>query len=179
MKVLPRTELGNPVLRKKAKRVPLQSLKTKKTKGLIEQMIYTMRRAGGVGLAAPQIGQSISLAVMEMRKTKSRPNLKPKGPIVIVNPKITKYSKKKSSEYEGCLSLRGVRGKVPRSESITVEYYNEKGEKVAEEASGFWARIFQHEIDHLNGVAYVDRIEDTKTIMTLGEFKERVLKKKK
>lgn len=179
MKVLLRTKLGNPILRKKAKKVPLKFLKTKKFKGLVKQMVYTMRRADGVGLAAPQIGLPMAIAVMEMRTTPTRPNIKPRGPIVIVNPKITKYSSKKVSDYEGCLSLGGVRAKVPRSEAITVEYYNEDGEKVIEKASGFWARIFQHEIDHLNGIAYIDRVEDTKTVMTVGEFKKRVLKEKK
>lgn len=140
-------------------------------------MIYTMRRVGGVGLAAPQIGESIAIAVMEIRETPTRSNLKHKGPIVIVNPMIKKYSKNRVSDYEGCLSFRGVRGLVPRSESITVEYRNTKGEKITEEASGFWARIFQHETDHLNGVVYIDRIEDTKTVMTLDEFKKRILKK--
>lgn len=178
MKVLSRTELGNPILRKKAKKVPLKFLKTKKFKDLVKQMIYTMRRAEGVGLAAPQVGLTMAIAVMEMRKTPTRPNIKPRGPIVIVNPKITKHSSKKVSDYEGCLSLRGARAKVPRSESVTVEYYNEDGEKVIEKALGFWARIFQHEIDHLNGVAYIDRVKDTKTMMTTSEFKKRVLKKR-
>lgn len=178
MKVFPRTEFGNPILRKKAKSVSLNFLKTRKFKELTKQMIYTMRRVHGVGLAAPQIGQSLQIAVMEMRPTATRPNVERKGPIVIVNPKITQYSKKKTLGWEGCLSLNGVRGQVPRSEHVTVEYLNEHGEKVIEKASGLWAYIFQHEIDHLNGTLYVDRIEDMTTIMTIGEFKKRILKKK-
>lgn len=179
MKILPRTQLGDPILRNKAKKVPLVFLKTARFKTLAKRMIYTMRRADGVGIAAPQIGQPLAIAVMEMRKTPTLPDLRPRGPIVIVNPRITKYSTKRTSGYEGCLSFRGVRGSVPRSESITVEYHDEKGKKITEKASDFWARIFQHEIDHLNGIVYVDRVEDTKTFMTVGEFRKRVINKKK
>lgn len=178
IKILPRTKFGNPILRKKAKKVPLNFLKTRKFKGLTKRMIYTMRCMHGVGLAAPQIGELISIAVMEMRPTKTRPGLEKKGPIIIVNPKIVKYSREKVKDWEGCLSFNGVRGSVPRSKVITVEYYSEKREKIREKATGLWARIFQHEIDHLNGVVYVDRMKDMKSLMTLQEFERRVLKKK-
>lgn len=178
MKILTRTQFGNPILRAKAKKVSLKFLSKSKFKKLVRQMIYTMRQTGGIGLAAPQIGIPLSLAVMETRSTPTRPKLKRKGPIVVVNSRIVKYSKEKITDWEGCLSFIGVRGSVPRSKVITVEYYNEKGEKIIEKATGLWARIFQHEIDHLNGVVYIDRVEDTKTIMTLSEFKKRVLNKK-
>ncbi len=179
MKVLPRTQLGNPILRTKAKKVSLSFVKTAKFRALVKRMIYTMRRADGVGLAAPQIGQPLAIAVMEIRETSTRTGAEHRGPILIVNPRITAYGTKKTAGYEGCLSLRGVRGLVPRSETITVEYYDDKGEKIIEKASGFWARIFQHEIDHLNGIAYVDRVKDTKTIITVSEYRGRMLKKKK
>lgn len=177
MKVLPRTEFGNPILRKRAKAVSQAYLKSPAFKKLVKEMIYTMRRVHGVGLAAPQIGQSLQLAVIETRPSEFRPKLKKKGPIVAVNPKILSYGKEEAKDWEGCLSFEGVRGRVPRPKEITVEYSNEKGEKVVEQAKGLWARIFQHEIDHLNGLTYVDRIQDTKTLMTIGEFEKRVLKK--
>lgn len=179
MKNLLKIQLGNPILRVKAKKVPLKFLKTSKGKKLIKEMIYRMRKSDGVGLAAPQINHSIQLAVLETRPVKNRPNLKQKGPIVIANPKIIRYSKEKISDWEGCLSWEGICAKVPRSKNITVTYFNVEGKKVKELASDFWARIFQHEIDHLNGIMYIDRVEDTKTIMTLAEFKKRLLKKKK
>ncbi len=178
-KILKRTQFGNPILRIKAKKVSAKFLQTVEFKKLTKQMIYTMRRTHGVGLAAPQVGESLNFAVMQMRPTPTRPNLKMKGPIIIVNPKIIRYSKEKVSEWEGCLSFYGVRGSVLRSKSITVEYNNEKGEKKKEEATGFWARIFQHEIDHLNGIVYVDQMKDMKKLITLQEFKDRILKKKK
>lgn len=177
MKVLPRAEFGNPILRAKAKQVPLSFLKTKKFHELKKEMIYTMRRTHGVGLAAPQIGEPLAIAVMEMRRTPTRPNIEKKGPIVLINPKITKYGSEKVADWEGCLSFNGVRGLVPRPETITVEYWNEVGEKVTEKVTGLWARIFQHEIDHLNGTVYIDRVSDTKTIMTLSEFKKRIVSK--
>jgi len=179
VKILPRTQFGNPILRKKAKTVSLKFLKTTKFKKLTKEMIYTMRRTHGVGLAAPQIDISLKLAVMETRPTSTRPNLKRKGPVVVVNPKIVKYSKEKVADWEGCLSFYGVRGSVSRSKTVTVEYHNEKGEKIIEEATGLWARIFQHEIDHLNGTIYVDQMKDMKKLITLQEFKKRVLNKKK
>lgn len=177
MNILPRTQIGNPILRVKSKKIPINFIGKVVFKKLVKQMIDTMRNVKGVGLAAPQIGKSISLAVLEMKPSPMRPKLEKKGPIIIVNPRIIKYSEEKENDWEGCLSFKGVRGKVPRSTAITVEYHNEKGEKITEKAKGFWARIFQHEVDHLNGIVYVDRIVDTKTIMTLGEFKKRILKK--
>jgi peptide deformylase len=177
MKVLPRTEFGNPILRAKAKDVSVRSMRTPAFKTLVKDMIHTMRRADGVGLAAPQIGKPIRLAVMEMPFMKSRPELEKKAPIVILNPRIVSSSSAKEYDWEGCLSLRRVRGHVPRAKSITVEYLNADGKKVVEKASGLWARIFQHEIDHLDGIVYVDRMKDMKTLMTEAEYRKRVLKK--
>jgi peptide deformylase len=179
MKMLPRTEFGNPILRRKAKNVPLKTIRTPAFKKLVQQMLYTMRRAQGVGLAAPQINKPLQLAVMEMHPTKTRPRLPHKGPIVVVNPKLVGVSKNKKRDWEGCLSFRNVRGHVPRSTTITVQYLNEKWESIREQATGFWARIFQHEIDHLNGIVYVDRMDDMRTLMTKKEFVKRILKKKK
>jgi peptide deformylase len=156
----------------------MSALKDGRYRSLIKQMIYTMRRVGGVGIAAPQVGKSIRLAVMEMGPSKSRPDIEKKGPIAIINPRVLKYSSAKEGDWEGCLSLKRVRGNVPRPKSITVEYYNERGEKVIEKASGLWARIFQHEIDHLNGITYVDRMADMTTLMTVEEFKKQVSNKK-
>ncbi len=178
MKVLPKTQFGDPILQTRAKDVSTSFLKTTACKTLIKEMIYTMRRAGGVGIAAPQVGKNLRLAVMEMRPTPTRPHLERRGPVVVINPTILKLSKKTVSDWEGCLSLQGVRGLVPRAERVTVEYTNEQGERVTEHAEGFWARIFQHEIDHLDGVVYVERMQDMKTLMTVDEFKKRVVKKR-
>jgi peptide deformylase len=178
MKVIKFTQFGNPILRSKAKKVSIQFLKTPKGKTLIKNMIYTIRRKHGIGLAAPQIGKPLQIVVMEIRPTRIRPKQKHKGPIIVINPKITKFSKIKNNDWEGCLSIRGIIAIVPRSKNIVVKYYNENGKKIIEKTNGLWARIFQHEIDHLNGIGFIDRIEDTKSIMTISEYKKRILKKK-
>lgn len=177
MRVLPRTKFGNPILRKKAKSVPVKTIRMPSFQRLINQMFFTMKWIG-VGLAAPQIGKSIQSAVIEVKPIRLRPNVVPFPKTVIVNPKITQYSKKQILDWEGCLSLPGVRGMVPRAESIKVKYLDEKGKPHSETIKGFPARVFQHEIDHLNGLVYVDRMKDMKTLMTESEYKERVLKKK-
>ncbi|MEK7514446.1 MAG: peptide deformylase [Patescibacteria group bacterium] len=179
MNILPRTQFGDPILRKKAKKISFSLFRTRKGKELIRRMLYTMFRTKGVGLAAPQVGKSIALAVMRMIPFSRHPDLERIGPIVIVNPKITNYSRKKLYDWEGCLSCSGMRGLVPRSKEITVEYYNLHGEKVVERAKGYWARIFQHEVDHLNGNLYIDRMDDIKTLMTLKELKKKLKKKLK
>ncbi len=176
MEKLRLTQFGNPILRKKAKRIALTDVQKLSTKTLIGKMFSTMRGVG-VGLAAPQTGKSIQLAVVEIKKTKIRPHVKPFGPTVIVNPKITSASKKIVNDWEGCLSFSGIRGMVPRHESITVEYYDKMGTRQRVILKGFQARVFQHEIDHLNGVLYTDRMSDMETLMTADEFKKRAVKK--
>jgi peptide deformylase len=93
-----------------------------------------------------------------------------------VNPKITWHSKTKNLDFEGCLSFTDARGQVPRWSEIAVEYMNEKGQKVKERCGSFLARVFQHEIDHLDGLVYVDRMTDMKTLMTYKEFMKRIIK---
>ena len=136
-----------------------------------------MRRVGGVGLAAPQINRSIQLAVIEIKKSDIRPDVIPLKTTVIINPEITSYSKEENNDWEGCLSFPGVRGLVPRAKAITVKYLDEFGKAYILKLKGFQARVFQHEIDHLNGIVYVNRMEDMRTLMTFDEFKQRILKK--
>ncbi|MBY0111138.1 peptide deformylase [Patescibacteria group bacterium] len=176
MHVLKRSEFGNPILRAKAKKVPLKFIGTRAFNTLVADTVYTMRRANGVGLAAPQIGKSMRLAVLETRPTKTRPNLERSGVVVIVNPRIVHRSKALQKEWEGCLSFSDIRGQVPRAKTVVVEYYDECGEKVTAAAQGLWASIFQHEIDHLDGIGFMDRV-DTKSFMTLREYKKKFLKK--
>lgn len=177
MRPLKLTEWGNPILRREAKKIPLKSLNTASFKKLTEQMVFTLRKVKGVGLAAPQINKSIQFAVIEIKKSDKRSGGTGLGSIIVVNPKITFYSKEKVDDWEGCLSFPNVRGLVPRAKAIKVRYYDKTGRIQIRELQGFQARVFQHEIDHLNGVVYIDRMKDMKTLMTLGEFEKRVLKK--
>lgn len=173
--MLSRTELGNPILRKKAKRVPLAYLTTAEFTQLERDMVRTMRSVKGVGLAAPQIGVSLRIAVLEMYPSTSRPNIDSRGPLTIINPRVIEYGSRMVADYEGCLSFIPFRGRVSRSQTITVEYVSTEGELIRETVSGLWARIFQHEIDHLDGMVYLDRMSTMKDLMTLAEFRSRVL----
>lgn len=177
MKRLKRTQFGNPILRKKSKPVPRSMFGTRKLARLVDAMLFTMRRVSGVGLAAPQVGIDLALAVIEFKPNKIRPHIPVFPKTAIINPKIIKRTGKTVSDWEGCLSLPGVRATVPRRESVTVSYFDQEGKKHVRAFSGFQARVFQHEIDHLNGVLYVDQVTDTRSYHTLGEFKARVLKK--
>jgi len=166
------TEFGNPTLRKKAKKVAVSFLNTNKSKALFKKMFGLMRKSNGVGLAAPQIGLSLQIVVAEIRPTSTRKKLKRSLPSVLINPKVVEFSKSVASDYEGCLSLPGIYAKVPRSTSVVVQYLNEYGQRVTEKASGLWARIYQHEIDHLNGICFMDRVKDMRTVVTLSELKK-------
>ena len=177
-RVLPRIGLGNPLLRRTAKRVSRAYLLSSEFKTLERNMIRTMRSTGGVGLAAPQVGIPLQVAVLEIHPTPLRPTLGQKGPLTIVNPRIIEYGTRIVSSWEGCLSFTPLRGRVPRARSVTVEYLTTEGKLVEETVTGLWARIFQHEIDHLNGTLYMDRVTDTKSYMELGEYRARIIGKK-
>lgn len=165
MKVLPIVQFGDPVLRQKTKLMTLAEIKSPAVQKLIPLMFFTMRNVG-VGLAAPQIGLSIRLAVIEIKPVGKRGEVKPFPKTVVINPTIINYSKKKSSKWEGCLSLKNVAAASVRGESVTVRYLDEKGKPHKQKFTGFTAQVFQHEIDHLNGILYVDRIKDIKTLIS-------------
>lgn len=141
-----------PLLRLKAKPVQVFD-KTLQT--LIDDMFETMRDAPGVGLAAPQIGESLRVVVVEYTDDE-REDARPKK-YVLVNPEIVRESEETVTDLEGCLSVPGLAGEVERFEAVTVQAKNRFGKPIKLKASGWLARIFQHEIDHLNGVLYIDR----------------------
>lgn len=141
-----------PSLRLKAKPVQVFD-KTLQT--LIDDMFETMRDAPGVGLAAPQIGESLRVVVVEYTDDE-REDARPKK-YVLVNPEIVQESEETVTDFEGCLSVPGLAGEVERFEAVTVQAKNRFGKPIKLKASGWLARIFQHEIDHLNGVLYIDR----------------------
>jgi peptide deformylase len=144
---------GDPVLRVRAKDIDPATLKTAKFKKLLEDMLETMYAANGVGIAAPQIGESVRLFIAESSD----------GPIALVNPTFTKKSWKMLNGEEGCLSVPGKYDKLKRHKTVTVEALTANGEKISFEADHFFARILQHEMDHLDGFLYVDRVKEQKT----------------
>jgi peptide deformylase len=160
-------QVGEPVLRQRARPLTMEEIRSAPMQRLIEQMRDTMREAPGVGLAAPQIGCSLRLAVIEDREEYlqgiSPAVLQERGrrtvPFhVIINPRLTVLQQESAVFFEGCLSLDGFAALVPRALVVRVDCLNERGEAVVLQAHGWYARILQHEIDHLNGVIYIDRM---------------------
>ena len=160
-------QVGWPVLRQRARPLTTDEVRSATIQQLIEQMRDTMREAPGVGLAAPQIGQPLQLAVVEDREEYLRgidPGIlqeRERVPVpfhVIINPRLTLVQEAPTVFFEGCLSLDGFAALVPRATAIRVECLNESGEPLIIQARGWYARILQHEIDHLNGTLYINRM---------------------
>lgn len=161
-------QAGNPVLRMVARELSIDEIRSPATQQLIAEMRETMRAAPGVGLAAPQIGQSLQLAVIEDRAEYLQ-DLSPEQLAklqraavdfhVIINPKLEMIGDTSVEFFEGCLSVTGFGALVSRSLSVKVECLNERAEQLTINATGWYARILQHEIDHLNGTLYIDRMQ--------------------
>lgn len=161
-------QVGEPVLRQRARPLLQEEIALPETQQLIVWMHETMRDAPGVGLAAPQIGLPLQLAVIEDRPeyTKDigadRLAERERQAVsfqVLINPSIVEQSEQQVEFFEGCLSLGGFSALVKRSRQVAVEYWDERGEPQRIEAQGWYARILQHEIDHLHGRLYIDRME--------------------
>ncbi|QSA97929.1 peptide deformylase [Methylococcus sp. EFPC2] len=161
-------QVGDPVLRLSARALTPAEILGPEIRRLIESMRETLRAAPGVGLAAPQIGRSLRLAVIEDRAEYHRglpaEEMTAKGRVpvpfhVIVNPEIIAYSPDGANFFEGCLSLNGYLAEVRRAQSVRVRCLDEQGIEKTIAASGWYARILQHEIDHLNGGLYIDRMD--------------------
>ena len=161
-------QVGDPVLRQPARPLSTKEIVSKEIRSLIESMRECMYEAPGVGLAAPQVGLSLQLAVIEDRADyhKDVPvehlRERERRPVpfhVIINPTITSTGAESVEFFEGCLSLSGFTALVPRMRTVRVECLNERGEPALIEASGWYARILQHEIDHLQGALYIDRMQ--------------------
>ena len=161
-------QTGEPVLRQIGRRLTPEEIALPAIQELIGHMRDTMRDAPGVGLAAPQVGLPIQLAVIEDRAeylTGIAPELLAERErqavpfLVLINPDIVEYSEETVEFFEGCLSVAGFSALVKRSRRVSVEYLDEQGQRQRLRASGWFARILQHEIDHLNGRLYIDRME--------------------
>ncbi|MEY4440627.1 MAG: hypothetical protein RLY49_253 [Candidatus Parcubacteria bacterium] len=165
------SQLGNPILRKKAKEV--LSIKDTKIQELIDSMIDTCLDAPGVGIAAPQVYSTHRIFIMIPSKGR---NAKQSKPIAVINPKIISTSKTIKKDWEGCLSVPGIRAVVPRHVQIKVEFFDRTGKKQTKTFKDFNARIFQHEYDHLEGVMFIDRA-DSRDIITEKEYQKLMRKK--
>lgn len=154
-------KIGHPALRRKAKRIPPPKI-NHAVRTFAAAMVKEMRRSSGVGLAANQVGKGVRLIVLEAGKSKRYPKA-PKIPLQIyANPQILAYSDSLAREWEGCLSIPGYRGNTPRPREILFDATTLDGKAVRRVVKGFEARILQHEVDHLNGSFYVDRLPSMK-----------------
>jgi peptide deformylase len=167
-------QAGHPVLRMKSRHLTKDEIRSPQIQQLIELMRITMREAPGVGLAAPQVGVSIQLAVIEDPKeylehlSNDQLDATQRSAVpfhVIINPKLTFLDDSKATFFEGCLSVEGYQAIVDRALNVRVDCLNERGEEITIDAHGWHARILQHEIDHLNGTLYIDRMK-TRTYST-------------
>jgi peptide deformylase len=170
MSILKVSRLGHPVLREKARPLTPAFLAKPATQTLIDNMIETMYEYHGVGLAAPQVHESLLLAVIESQGERGQIPL-----TVLVNPVVTVLGENPDSDkvedWEGCLSIPDLRGRVPRYRKLKVEALDRRGSKMKFVAEGFFARVVQHEYDHLMGHVYLDRMSDLQTLTHLDEMK--------
>jgi len=150
--------LGDPLLRQLS--VPVTAFDTSELHALIEDMQDTMAAADGAGLAAIQIGVPLRVMIFGIESNPRYPDAEPVPSTVLVNPSFEPQSQDLSAGWEGCLSVPGMRGWVPRPDEIRYRGFDPYGLAVSREANGFHSRVFQHEFDHLNGIVYPDRVED-------------------
>lgn len=165
-------QLGQPVLRNPAGKVADPA--DHAVQALIEDMLATVAEANGVGIAAPQVYEPLSLFIVASRPSPRYPNAPQMEPTAMINPEIVWVSDDTEKGWEGCLSIPGLRGLVPRHRRIGVRYLTRTGKVQEEEYGDFLARVFQHEFDHLQGMVFVDRIESTRDLVTEKEYQRLI-----
>ena len=172
MSILKTSLLGNPILRQTAEPISLSDLKADTLQKLIDDMIVTMHEYEGVGLAAPQVHESLQLAVIEVRENQRYPSAPAIPLLTLVNPEFIRKSDELQEGWEGCLSIEGLRGLVPRSKEVEIRYWDRQGEKQELTATGFAAVVIQHELDHLAGMVFLDRMSNFKSLCHLKEYQQ-------
>ena len=179
MTILKVAKLGNPILRQIAEQVDLKELENPKgeLQTFIDDMIDTMHQEDGVGLAAPQVSRSIQIVVLEYENSERYPGEISIPVTVLINPQLSNYSEETALGWESCLSLIDFRGLVRRSTSLILNAYDRNGNKIERCVMGFEAVILQHEIDHLNGKVFIDRMEDLTKLSYQEEFEEFWMRK--
>jgi peptide deformylase len=168
--ILKVARLGHPVLRKVAAPVPVAEIRSPETQRLIDDMVETMREYNGAGLAATQVHVLKQICVIEVHGNPRYPEAPAIPLTVLINPVVTPLSEKMEDGWEGCLSVPDMRGVVPRFGSVRLEALDREGAKVDVVAKEFFARVLQHETDHLKGVVYLDRMRDLSTLTHLAEW---------
>ena len=174
MSILKVARMGHPVLRAKAQSIDAAAIKSAEVQQLIDDMFETMREYQGVGLAAPQIHVGLRLFVAGFPSSRDEADDDEEGARVplmaLINPEITPIGSDVEEDWEGCLSIPDIRGRVPRAREIQVRAFDRRGRRLEMRARGFTARVIQHETDHLDGVLFFDRMKSFETLTFLDEY---------
>ena len=171
MTTLPIIQIGHPTLRQRAREVGADALDTPGLTRICDELVETMRAASGAGLAAPQVDVPLRIFAAEVGDNPRYPYKPRLGLRVLINPVVRPISDETYPSYEGCLSIPDLRGLLPRSTEVEVEYLNPRGAKHVERFGGLSAGTMQHELDHLDGVLFVDRVDDPTTLCTWEMFR--------
>lgn len=163
-------QLGAAILRETAR--PITDFSAADTTKLVSELLYMMLDGNGVGIAAPQIGVSQQVVIIASRPTSRYPHAPEMSPIVMINPHFEITDDTVQKDWEGCLSIPGIRALVPRYRAIKVFYQTAQGEARHLQLADFPARVFQHEYDHLQGLVYLDRVENNRDIFSETEFQK-------
>jgi peptide deformylase len=164
--------VGNPTLREVSREVTLEQLASPAVQQLVDDLIDTMRAANGAGIAAPQVGELVRIATIEVEHNPRYP-YKPRIPLtVVVNPVIEPLDDELVDVNEGCLSVPNLRGNVMRYVNVRLRYWDRHGVEHDEVLRGLTAGTFQHELDHLDGLLFLDRVHDTRTLTTWEQFEK-------
>lgn len=166
------SQLGHTILREPTQEVT--EINNPDFQKLIDNMIVTVKNVNGLGIAAPQVYRQERAFIMASKPSNRYPNAPKMEPIAIINPTIISHSKETIKDWEGCLSIPGIRGLVPRYKSISVEFQDRTGKQISKVFTDFVARIFQHEYDHLKGIVFLDRLDSNKDIITEKEYQKIV-----
>lgn len=173
MAVKPVARMGHPVLRQKARLLSSEEIRSESMLQLIKDMQDTMEAEGGIGIAAPQIGESVQATIIVLPENSERyGTLDSSARYVIFNPVITIIDETKQGFWEGCLSVPGLRGFVQRPRKVRIDFLDQSAQPQSIEVEDFLATVFQHELDHLFGILYVDRIEDKSLLSYNEEFEK-------
>jgi peptide deformylase len=173
MSILKVARMGHPVLRTRARTVDRREVKSPEFQKLIDDMIDTMREYNGVGLAAPQVHESVRLFVAAIDAGPDEAvesERRNREPVVLINPEITVVDAEMVEDWEGCLSIPDIRGRVPRAREVRVRALDRKGERTELGAREFPARVIQHEYDHLDGILFFDRMRAFDSLTFLDEY---------
>ena len=161
-------QLGHPILRHIAQ--PIQNFENPLLQGLIEDLLEIAQSSNGVGIAAPQVSESLRLFIVASRPNPRYPTAPVMTPTAMLNPRLIAFSSPRVKGWEGCLSVPDKRGLVPRYKEIEVEYFDRLGNLQRRVLTDFVARIFQHELDHLDGKVFLDRLESSEDLYTEKEY---------